>query len=57
MTELYTVEKKNVCILERRVSENLAKLRERGNSWKLLMSEKGKSQKEMKAERQSLKFS
>lgn len=57
MTELYTVEKKNVCILERRVSQNLEKLRERGNRWKLLMSEKGKSQKEMKAERQSLKFS
>lgn len=55
--ELYTVEKKNVCILERRVSQNLAKLRERGNSWKLeIANEKGKSQKEMKAERQSLKF-
>ena len=57
MKELYTVEKKNVCILEGRVSQNLAKLRERGNSRKLLMSEKGESQKEMKAERQSLKFS
>lgn len=42
MKELDTVEKKNVCILERRVSQNLAKLRERGNSWKLLMSEKAK---------------